>query len=83
MKDFIQEQHRHITSHAIALRSDLHKYLPGCLTQCRAERIHLNCVGPRREVGISAVGKPAAIDAREGSWCPCGLPFALWMKNSG
>ncbi len=64
----VHHEHRHVAAHAVALVGDPPERLDHRRPQRGGEGVELDDVGPRREVGVAAVGQhtPGDVDERSG-----------------
>ena len=58
-EDLVGHQHRHVAADAVALRGDRDQRVDRRRAQAGRERVELDDVGPRREVGVLAVRERA------------------------
>ena len=56
-EDVVHDEHGHVAANSVALLADLGQRLDHRGPQCGRKRIELNDIWPRREVGISPIGK--------------------------
>ena len=66
-EDVVHHQHRHVTSHSVALLGDVAERVDDGVAQGGGECVELHDVRPRREVRIPTSGQHGAVDRDEGS----------------
>src|SRR5882724_3085255 len=67
LEDRVQEQHCHVSAHAIALLGNARERLSGCSSKVRLEGVQLQNIEPGRKVGISSASEDCPAHLRIGN----------------